>query len=483
LGRTGDDVRIDWGYFYLAAMQTRNITVLKDCLAIVYDFGQINSTQSSFIMIGYDDLYSIQYFGQNRMGYWKHNGSVTIDDAFKQSHSNYASVTQRCQDFDSQLMADALKAGNKEYAELCAICYRQTIAAHKLVTDTDGNLLWFSKENFSNGSIGTVDVTYPSAPLFLLYNPEFVKGMLNPIFYFSESGRWDKEFAPHDTGTYPKANGQTYGGDMPVEESGNMLILTAAIALREGNADYANRHWAILTQWANYLVQEGFDPGDQLCTDDFAGRLAHNANLSVKAIMGIAGYGVLAGMLGQNDVHDDFINRAKEMASNWVELDRNGNHFKLTFDVTNSWSQKYNLVWDKLWGLNIFPTEVRSIEIAYYLTMQRTYGLPLDNRETYTKSDWINWTACLADNDNDFAALITRVYKYANETKSRIPLSDWHQTTNGDSVGFRARSVVGGYFMRMLFSNQYQSVKFAPQRQISGFVLFLFVVIELILLF
>ena len=483
LAKKGDDVRIDWGYFYLATpgnagnvemgigdyhkMKKDFISVGKFAVnafnpdvapesetmnALVYtrDLGNVQSPVSGYIMLGYDDLYSIQYFKDNRMAYWKHNGKFDIYDVFEKAVKTYASVMQRCEQFDIRMMNDAEKAGGKKYADLCALAYRQAVAAHKLVEDKEGNLLFFSKENFSNGSIGTVDITYPSAPLFLLYNPELLKGMLNPIFYYSESGQWNKPFAAHDVGTYPLANGQTYGGDMPVEECGNVLILTTAIAQREGNAEYAKKHWEVLTVWVNYLLKEGLDPENQLCTDDFAGHFAHNTNLSIKAIMGIAGYGKLAEMLGEKEVADKYINAAREMAGKWVDMANDGDHYRLTFDQPGTWSQKYNLVWDKMFGMDIFPKEVATTEMAYYLTKQNDYGLPLDSRKTYTKSDWILWSACLTNNINDFNSLFDPVYKYANETTTRMPLSDWHETTNGNSVGFRARSVVGGYFMKML---------------------------------
>ena len=402
------------------------------------------------LLIGYDDIYSIQYFGDNLRPYWNREGNETIVSQFQKAEKEYKTQMKNSAAFDKKLMEEATAAGGRKYAELCALAYRQALAAHKLVQAPNGDLVFLSKENFSNGSIGTVDLTYPGAPLLLYYNPELVKATMNHIFYYSESGKWTKPFAAHDVGTYPLANGQTYGGDMPVEETGNMLILTTAIAHKEGNADYAAKHWDMLTTWADFLLEKGLDPENQLCTDDFAGHFAHNANLSIKAIMEIAGYGKMAGMLGKKDIAEKYTQAAKEMAGKWVEMAADGDHYKLTFDKAGTWSQKYNLVWDELLGLNIFPKEVAQKEIAYYLTKQNLYGLPLDSRRTYTKSDWIMWTATMAPDVVTMQKFIAPVYKYANETGSRVPISDWHETPDAKQVGFQARSVVGGYFMPML---------------------------------
>lgn len=470
LKKKGDDLRIDWGYLYVATQAGKQVhqyiseqskpfqvnaitqkTGKKLSLHTLVNLGSVStSPKNKVLMLGYDDLYSVQYFGQNLRPWWNNSGKENIEQLFGKAWKEYPTILAKCLQTNQTIRQDAQKAGGEEYATLCELAYRQSISAHKLVKSPSGETLFLSKENFSNGSINTVDVTYPSAPLFSAYNPELLKGMLNGIFYYSESGKWAKPFAAHDLGTYPLANGQTYGEDMPVEESGNMIILTAAICKAEGNVEYAKKHWATLSIWADYLSKEGFDPATQLCTDDFAGHLARNVNLSAKAIVAMEAYADLAKKMGDLKRYTQFDELCKGYVKQWQSMAEDGDHFALTFDKKGTWSQKYNLVWDKVLNLNYFPSAVFEKEIKYYLNKQNEYGLPLDSRANYTKSDWIVWTAVLTNNQQDFAALIRPIVHFANYSPSRVPLSDWHDTKTGKQIGFQARSVVGGYYMKVL---------------------------------
>jgi hypothetical protein len=259
---------------------------------------------------------------------------------------------------------------------------------------------------------------------------------------------------------------------MPVEETGNLLLLIGAVAQMEGNANFAGLYWKQLERWAEYLKAKGFDPENQLCTDDFAGHLAHNVNLSVKAICGLGSFAKLCDMRGDKVKADEYFKLAREFAQRWVKEADDGEKYRLAFDRPGSWSQKYNLMWDRILGLNLFPVEVARKEMDYYRTHQNEFGLPLDNRETYTKLDWITWTATLTQNRADFEALIDPIYSFLNSTPDRSPMTDWYQTKTAKKVGFTARPVVGGVFAQMLYDksvwhkwasrDQTKAAKWAP---------------------
>ncbi len=490
LQKKGDDLRIDWGYFYAAAPKDARETLTANtaqalreefltngtCAAaadpatlqtnasndsVITFLANLGGVQqkpiSCWLMLAYDDLYSIQYMKKDLRPYWRRHGWQAAD-LLRASAKDYPSLQKRCAAFDAELMADLRAAGGEEYAELAALAFRQCFAAGKFAADENSQPLQFCKENHSNGCISTSDVFYPMSPQFLLFGPTLAKSFIVPFMNYAASDRWKFPFAPHDLGTYPKANGQVYGdgerglkNQMPVEESGNLLCLFGAVAQMEGNADFAGLYWKQLEQWAAYLKEKGFDPENQLCTDDFAGHLAHNVNLSAKAICGLGAFAKLCELRGDRAKADEYSHIAQEYAGRWVKEADDGDHFRLAFDRPGTWSQKYNLVWDRILGLKLFPAEVAQKEMAYYKKAQNQYGLPLDNRQTYAKLDWTTWTATLTRNHKDFEDLVGPLVAFLNATPDRSPMTDWYQTKSARKVGFTGRPVVGGVFLQMLY--------------------------------
>ena len=464
LKRNGDDLRIEWGYFYLTGLGETYARVDSEGMNFVGISAEVKS--SNVFTFAYDDIESIQYFGKNLKTYWNRNGEKIIDEILK-AHGDYRYVIRKCDQIGENLFCDAVRAGGEKYAEICELSFRQAIAAHKLVLDENGDVLFISKECFSNGCAATVDVSYPSIPLFLIYNPELVKGMMRPIYKYAASEEWQYDFAPHDAGRYPHVNGQVYGGNrlekqMPVEECGNMLVMEMAVAVATKDVSFAAEHIETLDQWVKYLIDNGRDPANQLCTDDFAGHLAHNCNLSLKAIMGIAGYGIIKGMLGDKRAKRKYISMARDMALDWEKRASNGDgSYRLAFDRPGTFSMKYNIVWDKLLGTDIMPKSVIESEVASYRAHVHPYGLPLDNRQPYTKSDWLIWTATLAGNRDTFEDMVAPLWDAYNFMQSRVPATDWyytitgqHKTYNSSSEqvekSFRNRTVVGGHFIKLL---------------------------------
>lgn len=489
LNRSGDRLRIDWGYFHLVvpdgagvATELSNAAVqqfvdggkLSDDdqldmpkavggrtgaahVAAAFALGKVGAVPvQRHVLLAYTQTYSIEYLGRKLRDYWQRNGqseSAMLVAADKE----FAELDARGVAFDTKLTENMRQVGGEDYAYLTSLVFRQTIAAHKLAADADGTPMLFSKENDSNGCIDTVDVTYPSAPFFLLFNPELLKAQLEPLMRYAALPRWKFPFAPHDLGQYPLANGQVYGGgeigeddQMPVEESGNLLILIAALGKSEGKWDFAQKYMPTLTKWAAYLEEKGLDPENQLSTDDFSGHLAHNTNLSIKAIEALGAFAQIADGTGKHELGRHYAEVAKKLPAKWESMAKDGDHYRLAFDQAGTWSQKYNLVWDDLLGLHLFPKSVAKTEWVFYRTQLKQYGLPLDNRKTLTKLDWQVWMATLADDPKDSADLLHRLVVWADATPSRVPTTDWYDSVTGKQIGFQARSVVGGIFIKAL---------------------------------
>ena len=490
---SGDHITIDWGYAYIAADKNASFERVEGHWGLVLRDSKAVSENKETIrfMLAYDDVASIQYFEYTARAWYARNGK-TIVQAIHEMHDRRDEIMARLDALDESLYQKALACGNEAYARLANASYRHTICAHKLIADREGNPIFLSKENDSNGCIGTVDVSYPSMPLYLIYAPELVRGMCRPILKFASLPIWKDDFAPHDVGRYPMATGQVYGlrgrrgsakasawvpeavdpignGDvypplfvydgeenlydnryqMPVEECGNMILMLAAAMKADGEKALIKEYLPTLKKWVRYLEEYGEDPGEQLCTDDFAGHLAHNVNLAFKAVSGLAAYGWIMGELGNSEEAVYYKNAAEKMAKNVYSRARTDNGTALTLDG-KGWSLKYNAIWDQLFSFGLFDEEFYKAEIQRYKEEQNEYGVPLDSRRGYTKSDWILWAASMADSKEDIEAFSKPLVKYLKETPTRVPFSDWYETKTGAYCHFIARSVQGGIFMPML---------------------------------
>jgi hypothetical protein len=492
LQKKGDRLRVDWGYLYaLPDSETGATDAISDdrraqrqfmnsgaipeiddfelpkeagdrggpALVFQFSLGQVSSTPvQRYVLLVYDELYSIQFLNQRLRPYWRRDGA-TISDLLSASLHDYSSLNVECSKFDDDLMADLRILGGDKYALLGALAYRQSLGAQTLAADYKGTPLFFPKENSSNGDISTVDVIFPDSPLLLLLNPRLAQASMTPVLDYVASGQWPFPWAPHDLGTYPIADGYHFPanvdmsssrGVMPVEETANMILLADAIAKIDGNATYAEKYWSIFTTWAEYLRDHGPDPENQLASDDFAGRIGHSANLSVKAIVALGAYAQLCDDLGKKQEGATYRTIARKDAGQWMQMAADGDHYRLAFDQPGTWSQKYNLIWDHVLGLDVFPPEVAQKEVAFYLKNQNTFGIPLDSRASFTKLDWLLWSASMADSKADFEALVEPAYNFADQTPDRQPLGDLYDTKTGHRRGFEARSVVGGVFIRAL---------------------------------
>jgi hypothetical protein len=435
----------------------------RPVFAFSINLGQLTSTPITMpLFLGQARTPAIRYLGRNLQPLW-----TRYFRSWREMVSFFwADVSQarhRADTLDRRIVADATAAGGKAYAGLCGIALRQAYGGTELVVGPNGKPWAFLKEISSDGNVSTVDVIYPASPAWLYADPAYLGMLLEPLLAYAETGGWPRPYAEHDLGSgYPNAAGHDNGFEenMPVEESGNMLIMAAAyLQRRPAKAPaFAAAHYQILKQWADYLVSVLPDPGYQNQTDDFAGRIAHSVNLALKGIIAVAAMGQIAAVAGDAADHAHYTAVARQCMSFWLAHanDPTGKHLDLTYSSNDggngTWGTLYNAYADRLLGTGLIPRTVQAEQAAWYMRKVKPFGLPLQVPHHYAKTDWEMFTAAWLSRYPIKNDLVQRVYAYANTTPSRVPFSDLHSTVTGKQVKFQARPVQGGMFALLALS-------------------------------
>jgi hypothetical protein len=415
------------------------------------DLGRVGARPKAAVLsVGHVREPAVSYLGAQLPPLWRSHWS-TWQEMAAAFHADAAAAGRRSAALDERIRREATAAGGPAYAALCALALRQAYAGTELVS-RDGSPWALLKEISSDGNVSTVDVLYPAMPVFAYLDPAYLGLLLQPLLEYAEHGGWPKPFAEHDLGSsYPNASGHNDGKeeDMPVEESANMLLMTAVHLARTDAAAasaFARAHYPVLAQWADYLVANALDPGYQNQTDDFTGFIAHSANLALKGILALGAMARIATAAGRAADAAHYRATAEQYIAQWAGKAQDGRHLRLAYDQPGTWSLKYNGYPDALLGLGLVPAAVAAEEAAWYATQANPYGIPLDDRHSYTKADWEMWTAAWLRGHPVSGRLVQALYDFVHTTPTRVPFTDWYDTVSDRQNGFQARPVVGGVY-------------------------------------
>ncbi|KAI0835928.1 DUF1793-domain-containing protein [Hypoxylon sp. FL0890] len=351
----------------------------------------------------------------------------------------------------------------ESYYAIVALSARQVMAAYVFavppsssdVTADTVEPLMFQKEISSNGNINTVDVLYPASPYFLYANPALLKYVMQPLLELQEGDFYPNTYSTHDIGAhFPLATGHVDGSDeyMPVENSGNFILMAYAYYKFTGDSAWLKKHYDLLAQFAQYLIDFSLVPAAQLSTDDFAGELANQTNLAIKGIVGLQAMSAVARVAGNEDDAAKFADMATSFYNQWEDLaiDPSGKHTVLAYQWRSSWGLLYNIYFDKLLNMGLVNPKVYEMQSAWYAQVSQVFGVPLDNRHHYTKSDWEIWTAATCS-PSTRRLFINAVAYWLNQTSTNLPFTDLYEVVGMGEYPllidhFSARPVVGGHF-------------------------------------
>ncbi|KAI0886577.1 DUF1793-domain-containing protein [Annulohypoxylon maeteangense] len=470
-----------------AGSVTRGFGNQEPVYAFAHDMGDVLETSVRYT-IGSIQSPSVRYLhkgGLSNLAPWWEKCYGGMHDMISFHWNDFNTAAALGREFETKLRRDInifyrgtygyLEPGNgtglavpfiseaESYYAIVALSARQVMGAYVFAvppsvpnsSDSSIEPLMFQKEISSNGNINTVDVLYPASPFFLYANPTLLKYIMQPLLELQEGDFYPNTYSTHDIGAhFPLATGHVEGTDeyMPVENSGNFILMAYAYYKFTGDARWLTAHYELLSQFAQYLIDFSLVPSAQLSTDDFAGELANQTNLAIKGIVGLQAMSAIARIVGNDADASSFASTAADYYDQWEDLaiDPSGRHTLLAYQWRSSWGLLYNVYFDKLLNMGLIRPRVYDMQSRWYATVSQVFGVPLDNRHHYTKSDWEIWTAATCSRSTR-RLFVNAVAYWLNATTTNLPFSDLYETVGtGDYPllidHFSARPVVGGHF-------------------------------------
>ena len=350
-----------------------------------------NPVSLGTIVVAHEQEEAIDFFGEALPPMWvREPGIGSASDMARAAMRDVDTVLDATRALDADLTARATKAGGEQYAQILALAYRQAYAATILVWVPSRQTQWqFLKEISSDGDISTVDVIFPAAPLYALMQPDWLWQMLEPLMAYSNNEtnvHYNLPWAPHHLGHYPVCNlPPNKQEQMPLEESGNMLIMLGAIAAAKNSTDFIpEKYWPILASWAHYVNITAKIPGDQLSTDDFLGKLKNASNLAAKGYVAMGAYSQLLRGHGDEAEAQAFWEQAQSYVPYWDKhaYDPGQQGYMIGYNQQGTWTTLYNLLWQSVVPMP-GPGPVPASDVArackFYEGKTLEFGLPLES--------------------------------------------------------------------------------------------------------
>ncbi|KAF2144083.1 uncharacterized protein K452DRAFT_223453 [Aplosporella prunicola CBS 121167] len=418
------------------------------------DLGSVSSSQQVVFVVGYVREDAIDYRGTAYTPYYRSAYPKTIGAVSRFLDIHDDAVTES-ESFDAQVVSVGDATGGSNYTAILELSTRQIFGGIDITIEKsslDTSEPWaFIKEISSNGNLNTIDIIFPTFPFFYMFAPNWIKYLLDPTLTYLESGAYPHPYVIHDLGThYPNSTGHDEGLEeaMPIEETGNLMVLALAHKQATGDASIYESHTELFKGYADYLVDNGLYPTNQFSTNDGLGKFTNMTNLGVKAAVGLAAYGELSGSTNYTDKGKEFAGTIWEGLGTAVTDDTETRYFTLTYG-NSTWFLTFNLYADKLLGLEVFDDEVYTAQSAFYPTVRDEWGVAIEGAVVWAKTDWQMWTAAFSEEGTQ-EMFINDLYAFIANGKNTAPFGDRYWTSGANAgetaQSFRARPTLGAHF-------------------------------------